>query len=70
VIDRFGSDIRIKKVDESHFSTEVQVAINSLFFSWIYQFAGKAVVISLEAVVAQMKQLVKQQSHIYEMSAL
>ncbi len=69
-IDRFGSDIVIKKVDEGHFSIEVQVAISPSFFSWIFQFAGKAVVIGPEAVVAQMKQLVKKQSRIYEMSAM
>jgi predicted DNA-binding transcriptional regulator YafY len=65
VIDRFGTESVIKKVDDQHFSTEVNVTVSPSFFSWVFQFAGKAVVTGPDVVVAQMKQLVEQQCGIY-----
>lgn len=65
VIDRFGTDIVIQKVDDQQFSTEVNVTISPSFFSWIFQFAGKAVVTGPDEAVAQMKQLLEQQCRIY-----
>ena len=35
MIDRFGKDISIKKVDSDHSETTVTVAISSMFFGWI-----------------------------------
>lgn len=66
VIDRFGTDPFIQKVDDQHFSIEVNVTISPSFFAWIFQFAGKAVVTGPDEVVAQMKQLLKQQCGIYQ----
>jgi predicted DNA-binding transcriptional regulator YafY len=66
VIDRFGTDCVIRKVDDQHFSTEVGVTISPSFFSWIFQFAGKAVVTGPDIVVTQMRQLVAQQCRIYQ----
>jgi predicted DNA-binding transcriptional regulator YafY len=65
VIDRFGTDIIIQKVDDQTFSTEVYANISSSFLSWVFQFDGKAVIIGPDAVVEQMKQLVDRQCNIY-----
>ncbi len=58
VIDRFGKDIVIQKVDEQHFAAEVQANISSTFLSWIFQFAGKAQIIAPVSVVARMKGMI------------
>lgn len=65
VIDRFGTDIIIQKVDDQTFSTEVYANISSSFLSWVFQFDGKAVITGPDAVVEQMKQLVDRQCNIY-----
>lgn len=65
VIDRFGTGINIQKVDALSFATEVNVNISPSFLSWIFQFAGKAVITGPATVVEQMKQLVDQQCRLY-----
>lgn len=65
VIDRFGTDINIQKVDALSFATEVSVNISPSFLSWIFQFAGKAVITAPATVIEQMKQLVDQQCKLY-----
>ena len=35
LIDRFGKDIPVLKVDEEHFDTVVEAAISPQFFGWI-----------------------------------
>ncbi|WP_040214906.1 helix-turn-helix transcriptional regulator [Clostridium polynesiense] len=55
VIDRFGKDIMLQKMDESSFYTWVNVAVSSAFFAWISQFGSKAKIISPENVVEDYK---------------
>ena len=35
ILDRFGLDTRIEKVDDEHFIARVEVAVSSIFFGWI-----------------------------------
>lgn len=65
VIDRFGTDIAIKKANEQTFTTEVYVNVSPSFLSWVFQFAGKAVIVGPDTVVEQMKQMVEQQCGLY-----
>lgn len=65
VIDRFGTDINIQKVDEQSFATEVYVNVSPSFLSWIFQFAGKAIITGPDLVVEQMKELVDKQCNLY-----
>ena len=65
VIDRFGNDIAIKKANEQTFTTEVYVNVSPSFLSWIFQFAGKAIITGPVLVVEQMKTLVDQQCSLY-----
>ena len=50
VIDRFGSDINIEKVDEESFSVRIPVKVSSPFFSWVAQFGTEIRIISPENV--------------------
>ncbi|MBR5535952.1 MAG: WYL domain-containing protein [Clostridia bacterium] len=41
VIDRFGRDVFILKVDDEHFKVLTNVDISPTFFGWIFTFGGK-----------------------------
>ena len=60
MIDRFGQNVKTKKVDESHFETDVAVAVNSVFFSWIFGFGGKVKIAGPENVKQQYAEMVRQ----------
>ena len=66
VIDQFGKDIAVQKSGEDHFTTEVSVNVSPSFFSWIFQFGGKAVITGPDSVVVQMRQLMQQQCQTYQ----
>lgn len=53
VIDRFGKDIVIGRMDDSSFYIWIKVAVSSTFFAWIMQFGNKVKILSPEAVVDQ-----------------
>ncbi len=50
VIDRFGTDIILEKVDENSFAVRLNVAISSTFFAWLFQFADKVKILSPNSV--------------------
>jgi predicted DNA-binding transcriptional regulator YafY len=51
VIDRFGKDVVIGKMDESSFYIWIKVAVSSTFFAWISQFGNKIKVLSPDSVI-------------------
>lgn len=56
VIDRFGKDIIISPVDEEHFVVNVNVAISSQFFGWVFALGTGVKILAPENVVERMKQ--------------
>lgn len=65
VIDRFGKDILIEPVGQSHFRTVVNVAVSSQFFGWILAMGGGIRIVSPDHVVDRMKQQIKRFSDQY-----
>lgn len=55
VIDRFGKDVVIVKMDEGNFYIWIKVAVSSTFFAWISQFGNKVKILSPETVIEQYK---------------
>jgi predicted DNA-binding transcriptional regulator YafY len=55
VVDRFGKDIQIGKVDEDNFYIWIKVAVSSTFFAWITQFGNKVKILSPESLKEQYK---------------
>ena len=50
VIDRFGKDVFVLKVDDEHFKAIVSVDLSPTFFAWIFTFGGKMKIVApLEA---------------------
>ena len=58
MIDRFGQSVKTKRIDEGHFETDVTVAVNSVFFSWIFGFGGKVKIAGPENVKKQYADMV------------
>ena len=57
VIDRFGMDVFMQKINESAFRANLRVAVSYQFFSWIMKFGNKARIVSPESVVEKFKTL-------------
>lgn len=50
LIDRFGEDVETYAYDMEHFRAEVEIAVNNVFFSWIFGFGGKVEILGPEKV--------------------
>ena len=59
MIDRFGKNVKTKTVDEGHFTAEVSVAVNDVFFGWIFGFGGKVKITGPEDVKARYVEMVQ-----------
>ena len=59
VIDRFGKDVSIEKVDETHFNIRVHVAVSSTFLAWVFQFGDKVKILSPECVVVRYREMLQ-----------
>jgi predicted DNA-binding transcriptional regulator YafY len=66
VIDRFGTDIDLARVDENHFSTKLQVGISPTFFSCLFLFGDQAKITAPEHVVDQVRNQVKELCELYD----
>ena len=41
IIDKFGTGVITKQIDKETFRAKVNVAVNHIFFSWVFGFCGK-----------------------------
>ncbi len=64
-LDRFGKEIQIMKSDDTHFLVNVEVAVTSQFFGWIFALGAGVTILTLE-VAAQMKEQLDQINKNYE----
>lgn len=65
VIDRFGKDIPILKVDDKHFETTVSVAVSPQFFAWVFGLAGGAKITAPKEVRNEMRRMLKGNHEMY-----
>jgi predicted DNA-binding transcriptional regulator YafY len=66
VIDYFGADVKLAPNDEGFFEVTVDVAVSPVFLGWIFQFGGKAKILSPSNLVDLMKEHIKSNIEIYE----
>ena len=57
VLDAFGRDIKVKRVDKDHFRTTVMVCTSPTFYGWVFQWGGKVRIEGPGEVAAQYKQV-------------
>jgi predicted DNA-binding transcriptional regulator YafY len=60
VIDRFGKDVSLDKVDDNSFSVRINIAISSTFFAWLAQFGNKVKILSPESVIEKYKHCIQE----------
>ena len=60
MIDRFGEGVKTRRVDDKHFIIDVAVAVNSVFFSWIFGFGSKVKITSPQEVKEKYAQMVQE----------
>ena len=53
VLDRFGKDVSLQKIDAEHFAVHVTVAVSSQFFGWLAGIGNQAKITSTEEVKKQ-----------------
>jgi len=59
IADKFGGNIQIEKIDDETFRARVTVAVNHIFFSWIFGFGGKVKIAGPEEVLEEYRKMLK-----------
>lgn len=59
IIDRFGEDVRARRVSDTAFAITVRVAASHIFYSWVFGFGGKVRILATEPVKQQYAQLLR-----------
>ena len=57
VIDKFGKDVFLNRVDDQHFKVTVNVAVSPQFFAWVFGLGNYVTITGPENVVKQMKDM-------------
>lgn len=57
LIDRFGKELFIKKIDDGHFQTVVEVVPSKIFISWILSFGNGIRIVAPDCVLESVRQL-------------
>ena len=65
IIDQFGRDVRIQKVDDEHFKVKVDVIVSDQFFGWITALGDKVLIESPIDVVDKMKDYISVLNKMY-----
>ena len=55
VVDRFGKEIMIGKLNDDCFYIWIKVAVSSTFFAWVSQFGAKVKILSPDGVIEKYK---------------
>jgi len=66
VLDYFGKDTRITPKDDEQFEVTVDVTVSPVFLGWIFQFGGKAKILSPCSLVDSMRELIRANKILYE----
>ena len=54
VLDRFGKDVPVEKVDDASFAVRVHVAVSPTFLGWLFQFGGRVEILSPRSLAERM----------------
>ena len=65
MIDRFGKDVRMLKVDDEHFRVVVKVAASKHFIHWVMALGEGAKIIGPESLVDEVKEEISRLSNQY-----
>ena len=60
VIDKFGKEVWLEKLDEWHFKISVPVAVSPQFFAWVFGLGNYVTITGPEHVKQQMKEMLEE----------
>ena len=66
VIDQFGKEVWLSKVDDWHFKVTVTVAVSPQFFAWVFGLGNYVTITAPDNVVKQMKEMLAKVSKRYD----
>lgn len=66
IIDKFGLDADIKKLDEDTFILKTKAIVGEGFFNWLRGWGSKAILLSPPSLVQQMKEEVQKMNELYK----
>lgn len=66
MIDRFGKDVRMQKVDDEHFRVVVRVAVSSHFIHWVMALGAGAKIIGPQMLVEEIKEEIQRLARQYQ----
>lgn len=59
VLDQFGLNLKVWRVDDSHFGTTVKVCASPTFFAWVFQWEGRVKISGSEEVLTNYNSMIK-----------
>lgn len=59
IIDRFGQEVNLRKIDEEHFLVNIKIAVSSQFLGWIMALGDQVMITAPEEVVERMRMEIK-----------
>ena len=65
VLDYFGKDTAITPKDNGQFEVTVDVTVSPVFLGWMFQFGGKAQILSPDSLVEAMREMISVNSALY-----
>jgi len=57
IIDRFGSTIRTKSLDDNHFQVKVKVCAGPTFYRWVFGFDGAIKILGPDTIIQKYKEM-------------
>ena len=66
VIDKFGTDVVVYRVDDEHFEITVPVAISPQFCGWVFGLGRQVEILEPKSVVKKMKDMLKNVGELYQ----
>ena len=60
VIDRFGKDVELYPVDDSHFEVHIEVAATRQFYAWVFAMSDGMEITAPQEVVEEVRLFAKQ----------
>ena len=66
MIDQFGVDIPIQKVDVDLYQTEVEVTVSPQFLAWVLALGNNIRISGPPAVVERMREMLSERADLYK----
>lgn len=65
IIDRFGQEVNLRKIDEEHFLVNIKIAVSSQFLGWVMALGDQVTITAPEEVVERMRIEIKRLARKY-----